>query len=101
MNDENVQEERAMAAPSFVFRVAQTSKSAVPQVSKPAGPRAVEQTWKSAARTAPNAFGGALHNIGRLALNLEWDGFDSWLDTGLTPVGLALTKSKLLKASQT
>jgi len=81
--------------------VAQTSKSAVPQVSKPAGRKEAKPTWKSAVTAAPKAFGAALRKFGRFALNryrqilplettgIEWGRVDS-----------ALTKSKPVKASQ-
>jgi hypothetical protein len=44
--------------------VAQTSKSAVPQVSKPAGRKEAKPTWKSAVTAAPKAFGAALRKFG-------------------------------------
>jgi len=51
-----------------LFCVAQTSKSAVPRVSRPAGRHGAAPTWKSAITAAPIAFGAALRSICSLAL---------------------------------
>jgi hypothetical protein len=71
----------------YLFSVAQTSKSAVPQVSKPAGRNAVAPTWKSAAQ---QVWKPALHAVH----------FRNTRDKSATQAGLSLTKSKPVKPSQ-
>ena len=83
--------------PRYLLSAAQTSKSAVARVSKPAGRKAAEPTWKSAAR---QVWKPALRHLGRSVLN-RGVGLMPGRDKSLTLAGLALTQSKLVKASQT
>jgi hypothetical protein len=78
-----------VAAASPLFNVPQTSKSAVPQVSKPADRR---QTWKSAAQ---QVWKPAARNIGWILFGLVWAGI-AW--SHLDPFLLSTPENVAVKA---